>query len=136
MKKKIWVKILIAFLCVYALGVIISDNKEPKTEVEVETTAAVETAVPTETVAFVEETEPKETTDAERVGVTEIELREILHAIRDYNLAYDCDYELEDIDLIRKDNDVFVEFEEYIVFMKNGEVLRTNIKKSLIDVEN
>ena len=91
MKKKIWVKILIAFLCVYALGVIIGDNEEiffepvgPKT---VETTAEVETNVPIEepevVLGFLDDLDYSiEKTEAMRtvlvnVGITEITELEI-----------------------------------------------------------
>lgn len=126
MKRNIWIKILIAFVCVYALGLLVGETEDDEPEVS----SVEETTIPTETTVV---TEPKETTDAERVGVTEKELHHILNAIDDLNYVDGTDYDVDDIDLIRKDRDTLVEFEEYIVFMKDGEVVRMNINKALLE---
>ena len=137
MKKKVWVKIAIGFFCAYVLGVVISDNEEFFFDVDepsvTETTTATEAAASSETTKTTVPTEPKETTEADRVGVSEKELHHILNAIYDLNYVEGSDYDLEDIDLIRKDSDILVEFEEYIVFMKDGEVIRMNVNKALLE---
>lgn len=79
-------------------------------------------------VSEVRETTEPELSDAERVGVSEIELREILKCMNEYG-----DYKAEEIDLIRKGNDTLVEYEEYIIFMKNGDVNYLNLHKSLLE---
>lgn len=122
MKNKVWGKVAIAVLCLFILSKLVGEDTESVREVEttVTTTSEAETTV-------------KETTAAERVGISEKELQNILKALNDYNRVGKTDYELEDIDLIRKGNDVLVDFEEYIVFMKNGDVIHLDINKSLLE---
>ena len=131
MKKTIWSKVVIGFIALYALGVIISQNEEPVSEHEESVITAV-TETEETVVVTAEVTEQEETTNAERVGVSENELQEIIKVIGDYNHINECNYDREDVDLVRKDNDTLVDFEEYIVFMKDGEVIHLSLNKSLL----
>lgn len=129
--KKFWIAVLVVGVLIGGvLNEIEERSAEPPvwTESEVETTApvtVVEESTEQETVSVPEATEPAEPGVPE---ISEKELRIIGNIIERHG-----DYTAEDIDLVRRDNDVLVDFEEYIVFMKDGEVIEINVRKDLVE---
>ena len=113
MKKKV-IAVAVAAMC------LVGCTEQPdNTKMPVETTRATTVA---------ETTEVRETTVAERLGVSEVELREIVHILKMHS-----DYTEEDIELIREGKDVLVEFREYVVVMLDGEVIDITVHESLLE---
>lgn len=72
--------------------------------------------------------EVEEISDSERLGVSESELDAILSILR-----MNTDYSVEDIEMIREDDDILVDFKEYLVLMYDGENIPMNIHSSMIE---